>query len=205
MPPKTSSILSFVPSALMASRVGAWEYDATNDRTVADAATAGLFGIDVDEASLGLPIDLYTKRIHPDDRPNFRQKLDILQDRGGLFVIEYRTCPSPTDVRWVLARGRYERDPRTGHTIGRGIVIDITESKSDGHVGDPAFFVAQTANGPSLAQIASMVLEVRSQIDELGERSDSPLRRAVDALLWIIGRTLARQGQDTTERKRRLN
>jgi hypothetical protein len=205
MPAKNCSVLAFVPNALIASEVGAWESDVTEDRIVADAKTAELFGVDTQEASWGLPLDRYIRNIHPDDRTDFSQKLSIIRERGGLFVVEYRTCPSPTDVRWVLARGRYERDPRTGHTVGRGIVIDITDSKSDGRVEDRAFFTTRAVAGPSLEHVAELAMEAQSEIDELGEREDSPLRRAVDALLWILGRTLARQGSMARTQKGRLN
>jgi hypothetical protein len=177
----------------------------TTDRTVADATTAFLFGVDADEAARGLPLISYTRNIHPDDRTEFRQKLGLVRDRGGLFVIEYRTCPTPTDVRWVLARGRYERDPLTGLMVGRGIVIDITESKSDGRVEDRAFFVASDDGQPSLEHVAELTLKAREEIDELGEQESSPLRRAVDALLWIIGRTLAQRHDEPRDQTHRLN
>lgn len=205
MSPETRAVLAFVPTALLASQVGTWESVVTTDRTVADATTAFLFGVDADEAARGLPLISYTRNIHPDDRAEFRQKLGMVRDRGGLFVIEYRTCPTPTDVRWVLARGRYERDPLTGLMVGRGIVIDITESKLDGRVEDRAFFVASDDRQPSLEHIAELTLTAREEIDALGEQESSPLRRAVDALLWIIGRTLALRQTEPIERKRQMN
>jgi hypothetical protein len=202
---ETRPVLAFVPTALHASQVGAWQSDLTTDRTVGDATTAFLFGVDPDEAAHGLPLTSYTQNIHPDDQSEFRRKLASVRDRGGLFVIEYRTCPSPTDVRWVLARGRYEREPPTNQMVGRGIVIDITESKLDGRVEDRAFFVRPEGAVPTLEHVASLVLEARGEIDELGEHESSPLRRAVDALLWIIGRTLALRQTEPVERKRQMN
>lgn len=205
MSPETRPVLAFVPTALLASQVGTWESSVATDRTFADTTTAFLFGVDADEASRGLPLISYTRNIHPDDRAEFRQKLGMVRDRGGLFVIEYRTCPTPTDVRWVLARGRYERDPLTDQMVGRGIVIDITESKSDGRVEDCAFFVASDDGQPSLDHVAELTLKARQEIDELGEQESSPLRRAVDALLWIIGRTLALRQTEPIKRKRQMN
>lgn len=205
MPPATQRVLAFVPGAMVASQVGAWESDITNDRTVGDATTAALFGVDPDEASFGLPLVSYTRNIHVDDQLHFREKLGNVRDHGGLFVIEYRTCPSPTDVRWVLARGRYERDPLSGNIVGRGIVIDITESKADGRVEDSAFFVRPEGTNPSLEHIAALALEAREEMDNLGEHATSPLRRAMDALLFIIGRTLALRQTDTKTPKLRVN
>lgn len=205
MSQSTEAVLAFVPSALIASQVGTWESDITGDRTVADAKTASLFGVDPEAATLGLPLLSYTRNIHPDDRAKFEQKLGGIRDHGGLFVIEYRTRPTPTDLRWVLVRGRYERDPRTGHVIGRGIVIDITESKGDGRVEDRAFFVRHAAAEASLEQVAHLALEVRNEIDELGETADSPLRKAIDTLLWVIGRSLVQRRDGVKSEKLTLN
>jgi hypothetical protein len=205
MSQRTEAVLAFVPSALIASQVGTWESDLTSDRTVADAKTASLFGVDPDAATLGLPLVSYTQNIHPDDRAKFERKLGGIRDHGGLFVIEYRTCPTPLDFRWVLVRGRYERDPRTGHVIGRGIVIDITDSKGDGRVEDRAFFVRHAPGEASLEQVAHLALEVRNEIDELGEKEDSPMRKAVDALLWVVGRSLVQRRDDAKSGKLTLN
>jgi hypothetical protein len=90
----------------------------------------------------------------------------------------------------VLARGRYERDSVTGSMTGRGIIIDITDSKMDGQVEDRAIFVAPQREGPSLDHIAALTLEARQEIDDLGVSKSSPLRRAVDTLLWAVGRAL---------------
>jgi hypothetical protein len=177
----------------MASQVGTWEFDVTTDRAVADATTAFLFGVDPDEASRGLPLISYTRNIHPDDQAEFRQKVAFVRDRGGLFLVEYRNYLSPTGVRWVLLRGSYERDPSTGKIMRRGIVIDITDSKSDGEIEDRAFFIEPDKTEPSLKHVANLIVEARCVIDELGEQPGSPLRTAVDVLLWNIGRALAKQ------------
>lgn len=205
MSQRTEAVLAFVPSALIASQVGTWESDITGDRTVADAKTAALFGVDPYAATAGLPLVSYTRNIHPDDQDKFEKKLGSIRDHGGLFVIEYRTCPTPFDLRWVLVRGRYERDPHTGHVIGRGIVIDITDSKEDGRVEDRAFFVRPALAEASLEQVAHLALEVRNQIDELGEKEDSLLRKAVDALLWVVGRALVQRRDGVKSEKPTMN
>jgi hypothetical protein len=126
----------------------------------------------------------------PQDREMLTKRLEEVRTFGGMFVIEYRTRPAPHEIRWVLARGRYERDEVTGSMTGRGIIIDITDSKMDGQVEDRAIFVAPQREGPSLDHIAALTLEARQEIDDLGVSKGSPLRKAVDTLLWAVGRAL---------------
>ncbi|MCJ2012202.1 PAS domain-containing protein [Methylobacterium sp. J-076] len=160
--------------------------------------------MNADEAAEGLPLVAFTKHIHPEDLPDFEEKIACVRQRGGLFVIEYRTCPTPRDIRWVLARGRFEWDSHAGGIIGRGIVIDITDSKSDGQVEDRAFFVKPEDTGPSLERLAGFAIEVHNEIEELGEAKGSILRQAIDTLLWAIGRKLATQQQTDTKRWKNL-
>ncbi|TNC05412.1 PAS domain-containing protein [Methylobacterium terricola] len=187
----TRSVLAFVPDALTASQVGTWETDASTDRTFGDATTAALFGVDPVQAAGGLPLAAYARVIHPDDRTAFSSKLERVRDHGGLFVIEYRTLPAPGDLRWVLARGRYERDERTGSMTGRGIVIDITESKLDGRAEDRAFFFTEEDAETPLDRAAACAIQARQAIDEVAGSEGLGLRRSVDALLLALGRALA--------------
>ncbi|TNC08775.1 diguanylate cyclase [Methylobacterium terricola] len=187
----TRSVLSFVPDALTASQVGTWETESLTDRTVSDATTAALFGLDPVRAAGGLPLAAYSRVIHPDDRAAFFGKLNRVRDHGGLFVIEYRTLPGPSDLRWVLARGRYERDERTGGMTGRGIVIDITESKHDGRVEDRAFFFVEDDTEMPLDRAAACAIQARQAIDEFAGPERLGLRRSVDTLLLALGRALA--------------
>lgn len=203
--PTNQPLLSFAPEALSASQVGVWETDFDNDRTRVDAAVAALFGIDPKEAAEGLPMAYYVRSVVREDQTALKEKLHQVRSSGGLYVIEFRTRPTPTDLRWVLARGRYERDQTTGVMTGRGIIIDITESKMDGQVEDRALFFAPTEASPSLDRLAAIALEARQEVDELGEKEGSPLRRTVDAFLWTIGQALAKAQGMPTQPRRDLN
>ena len=191
--PLTQPVLAFVLNALTASQVGTWETDPHTDNTLSDATTAALFGVDPDQAAKGLPLATYAGAVHLDDRAALYETLMHVREHGGLFVIEYRTLPTLTDLRWVLARGRYERDERTGTMIGRGIVIDITESKLDGRAKDRAFFLMEEDNETPLDRAAALTIQARQAIDEVPGTEGLGLRRLVDALLLALGRALARR------------
>lgn len=204
----------FLLGALAASQVSTWETDVTRGRTTTDAATAALFGLDAWEAGQGLPLAQFIDAIHPADREMVRRRIAVIGEQGGLFVVEYRTCPAPGSIRWVLARGRYEYDRLAGGMVGRGIVIDITESKLDGHIEDRAFFMVKqdlqedwadedparetvfNEDATDLARLdraAAHAIATREAIDRLGETEKGELRRLVDLLLLTFGRLLARR------------
>ncbi|MFF9550680.1 PAS domain-containing protein [Methylobacterium fujisawaense] len=191
------SVPAFLPDALISSQVGTWQIDFDRDHAVCDTTTAALFGVDPDEASIGLSLTSFARAIHPDDRSTYDDRTKRMREHGGLYVVEYRTVPRPGDVRWILVRGRYDRDRLTGNILGRGIVIDITESKFDGIVEDNAYFLA-----PDLPEIetpleraAGYALKAKEAVDEYVGRDAAVLGRAINVVLWIIGCALARQSE----------
>ncbi len=186
------SVPAFLPDALVASQVGTWETDFSHDRTVCDEITAKLFGVEPEQAAVGLPLASFSRAIHPQDLPVFEQRLGVVREQGGLFVVEYRTQPAPGRSHWLLVRGRYAYDPGNGGVIGRGIVIDITESKLDGSTEDRAFFIDPHVAETPLQRAAGHAVAARHAIDETRCIDTPALRRSVDALLLDLGRALAR-------------
>lgn len=188
---------AFVPEALIASNVGTWQTGQSLQHYIADETAAALFGLDASDTAEGLSLAVYSRAVHPDDRAGFRDRLSRVTEHGGLFVHEYRMVPREGVVRWVLARGRYERDPVTGEMRGRGILIDITDSKLDGLAEDRALFVKLDAGKHPLDRAAELAIKTREAIDEIEVHEKSVLRLAVDALLWALGRALARRTTST--------
>lgn len=185
------TVPAFVPEALAASQVGTWRTDLMAESYIVDETTAAFFGLDPGKAALGLPLSQFVHVIHPADRGVFNAKHRRVAEQGGLFVVEYRTVPRPNEVHWVLTRGRYEHDPETDTMQGRGICIDITESKLDGHVEDRALFMVLDGPGTPLDRAAGHAIEARKAVDEIEGKEANRLRHAVDALLYLIGRALA--------------
>jgi len=147
----------------------------------------------------------FVRAVLPEDRTALHDKLYQVRTFGGLYVFEFRTQPTPHKTRWLLARGRYERNQTSGTMTGRGIIIDITESKLDGQVEDRALFYATGKGSPSLNRVAVLALEARQQIDDLGEKDGSPLRNAIDALLWAVGRAITAGRNSVKKPKRQIN
>jgi PAS domain S-box-containing protein len=116
--------------ALEASNyVGAWDWDITADRVVADERFAAMYGVDTKLAVAGAPIALFMRHLHPDDASRAQAEIEAAMAGDGLFASEYRIAPEGERERWILARGQvyFERD---GSPVRfPGIAIDITERR----------------------------------------------------------------------------
>ncbi len=71
---------------------------------------------------------------------------------------------------------------------GRGIVIDITESKLDGRAEDRAFFIAHEDVENSSRPRSGLCHPGAQAIDEITGPEGLELRRSADALLLTLGR-----------------
>lgn len=60
---------SIASSVADISDAGLFTWDIPDNTLYADGAIAELFGLDAGEAALGLPLERYIERIHPEDRP----------------------------------------------------------------------------------------------------------------------------------------
>ena len=109
--------------------VGTWDWDIRNDIVTADDRFAAMFGIDPQQAGLGLPIEKFLAPIHPEDVARVTGEIDIALRDGSPLRSEYRLIGGDGSVHWVVASGR----PRLG-ADGRpvrfpGVIVDITEQR----------------------------------------------------------------------------
>ena len=108
--------------------VGAWDWDIAQNRVVADERFARMYGVDAAAARDGVPIEVFTASVHPDDAVRVGEEIERAKSGDGVFLCEYRLAANG-DVRWVLARGQAYFD-RSGEAIRLpGIAVDITERK----------------------------------------------------------------------------
>jgi hypothetical protein len=172
---------AFVLEALQASKVGVWEWRVETDRLRVDPVCADLFGISPDEAKGHLPLSRAMENIHPGDYALFSRQLATVVESGGLFVAEYRTRLRSADIRWVLARGCFSRSAEGDVTIGRGIVVDVSESKLSMDDED---------NLRPIHRATDAALLAFRELELMGGEGEG-LRRAARTLLLELGRELA--------------
>jgi len=112
--------------AVQAADLGLWEWDVVRDEVWATEASRRRVGVG-DANPIDLPRVLLS--VHPDDRESLQRTLRRALDDGGDLEVEYRLVPVAGEARWVVARGKVERDAKGDPLRVRGISLDITERK----------------------------------------------------------------------------
>lgn len=115
-------------AALEAGAIATWTWDIPDNRLFADEALARLFSLDPADAEGGL-LDRYVRAIHPEDRPRVTAALERSVATGEDYEADYRIVRRGGSVRWVVARGRVERDEAGRPVRMPGALVDITERK----------------------------------------------------------------------------
>lgn len=95
---------------------GIWTWSIDEDLLYADTAFAKLFGIDLDEALRGLPIERYLARIHAEDRGRIAQSITDAVIGGAAYYAEYKVSDYLGLTRQVITFGRCFRS-RLGNPV----------------------------------------------------------------------------------------
>ena len=159
--------------------VGAWVHDHWAGRLALSGDLAGLLGLDPEVAAAGVSIGAFLDRTHPEDRARIESCLHAAGEIGGPIEAEFRTLEAAAGPRKLLIRGRVERNAADGTARGRGIVIDLTETRS-----------ADLRQAERLVnRMAEHVIALRALADGLGQAN---LTKLVDGLMIEIGFELAK-------------
>ncbi|CAM3059331.1 PAS domain S-box protein [Rariglobus hedericola] len=113
---------------LGAAEIGTWTWDIVSDLVVADRNLNRIFGIT--DSRDGLPVDDFFKSIHPEDLPHVKATVQrSVSAGGGNFEDDYRVIQSSGGIRWITARGTFQRDEKGRAVSMSGVLIDITGRK----------------------------------------------------------------------------
>lgn len=184
-----------VDEPALSDHVGSWHWDIAGNRLYTDEVVARLFGLDLQAAGAGVPIERYEAGIHPEDRPWVSARLHRTAEASGVVEAEYRTVPPGGDVRWVRARGRFYHDAEGRPLRAHGIIRDITDRKDDRSrsVAEPA-----NRNDHVLERAADQALALR---ETLAAARRPFLLKLVDMLLMELGHELARLVKDARPKR----
>lgn len=183
--------LSSAPLPLTSLNIGLWESDVEGDCIRGDAVMAQIFGLSCADAARGISIRGLLSIFHPEDLAADVVHRRRVHEEGGLFVWEHRILPAPGVVRWVLARGHFERD-QDGRMRGRGIVIDVTDTRAEGGAERAARFLAvPEAAGSPAERMAERALELWELRHELSAGTSARLQPLLQALMLELGREIA--------------
>jgi PAS domain S-box-containing protein len=114
-------------SAMIAGEVGTFEWDIRADRLYGDENFEHLFDIARD-ASGAAPLADFINAIHPEDRARTLERVARTVETGEPYEAEYRIISGARE-RWVIARGKLERDAAGRAVRFHGVLVDITERK----------------------------------------------------------------------------
>jgi len=177
---------------------GTWDWDIVSDSVRADTFVALMFNVDPDAAATGVPLSAFVDGMHPDDQEHVHALIRRSIDEDTPFLAEYRVLSADGVTRWVLDRGYTVRDASGRPIRGRGIIIDLTRSRTG----------TRAATGGELHPLCMPPLERAAELllaaqQSLAQLQDPNLKARADALLLEVGRKLAQQ--ELQARRRHMN
>ena len=165
--------------------VGFWMWDILRDEARADPVSALLFNISPARSRAGVSLAELLEAVHPDDQPHISQVILDCVRTGGSYTAEYRVCSPEGRLRWLFTRGHFYLDQDGRPSTGRGVIVEILDSKSAG----TAFAKRDGATiDDALSRTADLCLSLHDTVSQLG---DTALVALTETLLIEIGRRLA--------------
>ncbi|WP_437230635.1 PAS domain S-box protein [Planctomicrobium sp. SH661] len=125
---KIQEARSRLESTLVAGEIGTWDFDVVRNAVRADQNLARMFGVTPEEANGGA-IEVFQRAIHPSDRDRVLCAIERALEHDNQLESEYRVIGADGQIRWVVARGRVERDSSGNAIRLPGVVVDITRQR----------------------------------------------------------------------------
>jgi PAS domain S-box-containing protein len=113
-------------SALSSGLVGTWVFDVRQDILYADENLCRMFGIGYSAG--GFKQEMFSRMIHPDDRPLIDQQRKQSIAEGQIYETEYRVIIDGKTY-WFFARGQTEVTAGGDGVFFTGVIIDVTQRK----------------------------------------------------------------------------
>jgi PAS domain S-box-containing protein len=195
---------------LRAAEIGTWTWDIPNDRIFADPNLARMYSVSAADAQGG-PRAHYLSALHPDDRAKAGKAIAVaLNSDTGNYEVDYRLIQKDGSLRWVLARGKVQRDEAGKPSRMLGVAIDITARKNI----EAALIEAQEKLNRHAADLEKQVADRTAHLNEsiqslegvcytIAHDLRAPVR-AIQGLTRILadeyGKGFGPSGQDLVER-----
>jgi PAS domain S-box-containing protein len=114
-------------AALKAGEIGVFDWDMRTDEVHGDENFERIFGVKLDANGIA-PQGVFEPRIHPDDRAARLARVRHSIDTGEPYESEYRIVDNGV-TRWVISRGKVERDSTGKPVRFLGVLLDISARK----------------------------------------------------------------------------
>ncbi|WP_407309856.1 PAS domain-containing protein [Pseudomonas sp. nanlin1] len=109
--------------------LGSFVWDIPNNRVSGDERFARTFSYPLEQSTEGLPGQVASEIIHPDDRDRVDADIEATVATGCPYHTEYRIRRPDGSYLWVLASGRCEFDASGQPQRFPGVLIDIDKRK----------------------------------------------------------------------------
>lgn len=113
-------------TALDAAAMGTWTWEIYTNKVILSERSQSILGCTAEEINT---LDAVLERIHPEDRPEIKQRAKQAIEEGELYEVEARVTISDERYRWLTARGHVLLDSEGQPKRMIGVVADITEKK----------------------------------------------------------------------------
>ncbi len=113
--------------ALEAATAGTWQWDLRTQKNTWSDEVFRLYGLD--PGSCEPSYQTWLDAVHPDCRERAEKAANVAWSQGGELNLEWRVNLPAGPVRWLLSRGRPEKDADGRVVRYVGIVMDISERK----------------------------------------------------------------------------
>ncbi len=110
-----------------AAKAGTWEWDLRTDENFWSEGLWELYGLE--PHSREPSYEAWRQTIHPDDRANAEEVVQLAARAGTELNLEWRVRSRSGPERWLMARGRPVRDAAGRVVRYIGISVDITDRK----------------------------------------------------------------------------
>src|SRR5205823_3239335 len=105
---------------------GTWSWELGSGRIQVDDNVARLYGIALDQAHAGAPMDAFLEVVHPDDLALVRDSLEAAVARGEPLQVVHRVRRGDGAELAVNVRGRLELGEDGAPARLSGVVLDVT-------------------------------------------------------------------------------
>lgn len=147
--------------ALEAAHSGIWEWDLATDAYLWSDELWALFGLE--PGSRKPSFETWLELVHPDSRAGVAASIKASVAACADLDVEWRTALPERSERWMMARGRPQRDARGRVTRYLGVTTDITQHKQV----EDALRHSEDALRASEAELRTVVENSRDGIDLL--------------------------------------
>ena len=163
--------------AAEAANFGIWIHDLVRNELWASRKWRELFGFTSSEP---LDFDGFLRKLHPEDREAFRDVVDKAIASGAEYEMEYRVPLPGGGLRWLVSKGRADRDSKGHPVLIRGASRDCTARKqAEGEAQRLREEVAHANRVTMLGQLAATLAH------ELNQPLGAILRNAEAAQLFL--------------------